>query len=74
MILPIYTVIEKIDYRIIEAAQDLGANSRNVFRKVIFPLSLPGVLSGITMSSTRTGNILGSSGFSVGKPTYELTG
>ena len=49
MILPIYTVIEKIDYRIIEAAQDLGANSRNVFRKVIFPLSLPGVLSGITM-------------------------
>ena len=49
MILPIYTVIEKIDYRIIEAAQDLGANSRQVFRKVIFPLSLPGVLSGITM-------------------------
>ena len=49
MILPIYTVIDKIDYRIIEAAQDLGANSGNVFRKVIFPLSLPGVLSGITM-------------------------
>ncbi len=49
MILPIYTVIEKIDFRIIEAAEDLGANSRQVFRKVIFPLSLPGVLSGITM-------------------------
>jgi len=49
MVLPIYTVIEKIDYRIIEAAQDLGANSRGVFRRVIFPLSLPGVLSGITM-------------------------
>lgn len=49
MILPIFTVIEKIDYRLIEAAQDLGASSRNVFRKVIFPLSLPGVLSGITM-------------------------
>ncbi|MEG1594405.1 MAG: ABC transporter permease, partial [Oscillibacter sp.] len=49
MILPIYTVIDKIDQRVIEAAQDLGANSRNVFRKVIFPLSLPGVLSGITM-------------------------
>jgi spermidine/putrescine transport system permease protein len=49
MILPIFTVIEKIDYRLIEAAQDLGANSRQVFRKVIFPLSLPGVLSGITM-------------------------
>lgn len=49
MVLPIYTVIEKIDFRIIEAAQDLGANSRQVFRKVVFPLSLPGVLSGITM-------------------------
>lgn len=49
MILPIYTVIEKIDYRLIEAAQDLGANSSQVFRKIIFPLSLPGVLSGITM-------------------------
>jgi spermidine/putrescine transport system permease protein len=49
MVLPIYTVIEKIDYHIIEAAQDLGANSRQVFRKVILPLSLPGVLSGITM-------------------------
>ncbi|MCI2056869.1 MAG: ABC transporter permease [Oscillibacter sp.] len=49
MVLPIYTVIDKIDYRVIEAAQDLGANTRQVFRKVIFPLSLPGVLSGITM-------------------------
>jgi spermidine/putrescine transport system permease protein len=49
MILPIFTVIEKIDYRLIEAAQDLGANSRSVFRRVVFPLSLPGVLSGITM-------------------------
>jgi len=49
MVLPIYTVIEKIDYRIIEAAQDLGANFRQVFQKVILPLSLPGVLSGITM-------------------------
>ncbi len=49
MILPIFTVIEKIDYRLIEAAQDLGASSRSVFRRVIFPLSLPGVLSGITM-------------------------
>jgi spermidine/putrescine transport system permease protein len=49
MVLPIYTVIEKIDFRLIEAAQDLGANSSQVFRKVIFPLSLPGVLSGITM-------------------------
>lgn len=49
MILPIYTVIEKIDPKVIEAAQDLGANSRQVFRKVVLPLSLSGVLSGITM-------------------------
>jgi len=49
MILPIYSVLVKIDYNLIEAAQDLGANGTIVFRKVIFPLSLPGVLSGITM-------------------------
>ena len=49
MVLPIFTVIEKIDHRLIEAAQDLGANNAMVFRKIIFPLSLPGVLSGITM-------------------------
>lgn len=49
MILPIFTVIQKIDRPVIEAAQDLGGNSLIVFRRVIFPLSLPGVLSGITM-------------------------
>ena len=49
MILPIYSVIVKIDRSLIEAAQDLGAGSASVFRKVIFPLSLPGILSGITM-------------------------
>lgn len=49
MILPIYTVIDKIDPKVIEAAQDLGANTANVFRRVIFPLSIPGVISGITM-------------------------
>ena len=49
MILPIFTVIEKIDPRLIEAAQDLGANSAVVFRRLIFPLSIPGILSGITM-------------------------
>ena len=49
MILPIYSVIEKLDTSLLEAARDLGANSVGVFRKVIFPLSLPGVLSGITM-------------------------
>ena len=49
MILPIYSVIVKLDGSLIEAARDLGADSPRVFRKVIFPLSLPGVLSGVTM-------------------------
>ncbi len=49
MILPIYSVILKLDNSLVEAARDLGANSFNVFRRVILPLSLPGVLSGITM-------------------------
>ena len=49
MILPIYSVIVKLDHSLIEAARDLGANGLNVFRRVILPLSLPGVLSGITM-------------------------
>lgn len=49
MILPIHSVIIKIDPFVIEAAQDLGASSGTVFRKVIFPLSLSGVISGITM-------------------------
>ena len=49
MILPIYSVIVKLDRNLIEAARDLGANSVQVFRRVILPLSLPGVLSGLTM-------------------------
>ena len=49
MILPIYSVIVKLDRSLIEAARDLGANTLQVFRRVILPLSLPGVLSGITM-------------------------
>lgn len=49
MILPIHSVVSKLDYSIIEAAEDLGASKVNVFRKVIFPLSLPGISSGITM-------------------------
>ena len=49
MILPIYTVMTKIDRGIIHAAQDLGANTFKVFTKVIIPLSIPGVISGITM-------------------------
>ncbi len=49
MVLPIYNVLIKIDGKLIEAAQDLGAPSRTIFRRVIFPLSMPGVVSGITM-------------------------
>ena len=49
MILPIYSVIIKLDGSLLEAARDLGASSMTVFRRVILPLSLPGVISGITM-------------------------
>ena len=49
MILPIYSVLTKMDDSLIEAAQDLGSGKAQVIRKVIMPLSLPGVLSGITM-------------------------
>ena len=49
MVLPVYTSLTRMDRRIIEAAQDLGASPRHVFLRVVFPLSLPGVISGITM-------------------------
>ena len=49
MIMPLYTVIMKIDRRLIEAAQDLGCNGFTVFRRVILPLSAPGIISGFTM-------------------------
>ena len=49
MILPIHTILSKMDQDLINAAKDLGANNLQVFTKVIFPLSLPGVISGITM-------------------------
>ena len=49
MIMPLYTVIMKIDRRLIEAASDLGGTPSQVFTKVILPLSGPGILSGLTM-------------------------
>jgi len=49
MILPLYSTIVKIDSRLIEAAEDLGCNGVQVFGRVILPLSIPGILSGITM-------------------------
>ena len=49
MILPLYTIMIKIDDDVIEAAQDLGCNTVNVFAKVLLPLSVPGISTGITM-------------------------
>ncbi len=49
MILPIYSVLSKMDNSLLEAAQDLGSNRFHTFRQVILPMSLPGMLSGITM-------------------------
>lgn len=49
MVLPIYNVLSKIDSNVIHAARDLGANSLQTFIKITFPLSIPGVISGITM-------------------------
>ncbi len=49
MILPIYSILAKMDDKLLEAAKDLGCNKFSVLKRVIFPLSLPGVISGITM-------------------------
>ncbi len=49
MILPLYAIIVKIDGRLIEAAEDLGCTPTQVFSRVVLPLSMPGILSGITM-------------------------
>lgn len=49
MVLPIYNALTKIDPNVVNAARDLGAGSFQTFLRIIFPLSLPGVISGITM-------------------------
>lgn len=49
MVLPIYSIMSKLDNRLVEAAQDLGCNSFSVLKKIILPLSMPGIVSGITM-------------------------
>ncbi|MCL1935121.1 MAG: ABC transporter permease [Defluviitaleaceae bacterium] len=69
MIFPIYSSLSKIDYKIVEGAQDLGANSFYVMLKIIFPLSLPGIASGLTMvfmpavATFLVSNILGGGGY-----------
>ncbi|MDK7377413.1 ABC transporter permease [Peptoniphilus harei] len=69
MVLPIYTVLLKMDKKLIEAAKDLGANDLKVFMKVILPLSLPGIYTGITMvfipaiSTFVVPNLLGGNNF-----------
>ncbi len=49
MVLPIYSILAKLDVKLLEAARDLGCGSISVLRRVVFPLSMPGVISGITM-------------------------
>ena len=49
MILPIHSCLKKMDERVIEAAEDLGANNIQVFCRVTLPLSIPGIISGVTM-------------------------
>lgn len=71
MVLPIYTVLTKIDYQLVEAAEDLGANKKTVFQKIILPLSIPGVISGILMvfmpavSTFVISNLLGGGQFNL---------
>ena len=49
MVLPIHSVINKLDHRLIEAASDLGCNNFRVLTRVILPMSVPGIISGVTM-------------------------
>ena len=49
MVLPIYSVLKKMDLSVVEAAEDLGANPLRVITRVVLPMSIPGIVSGITM-------------------------
>ena len=49
MILPIFSILNKSDYSLVEASYDLGASKLQTFLRVVFPMSLPGVITGITM-------------------------
>ena len=58
MVLPLYSVLTKIDESVIEAAQDLGASDSKVFLKVVVPMSMPGVISGVTMVFVLIGDLI----------------
>jgi spermidine/putrescine transport system permease protein len=68
MVLPVYVALERIDPRVVEAARDLYADPATAFRKVIFPLALPGVFAGVIMTFVPVSSdyvnsaVLGSSG------------
>ena len=49
MILPLYTTLSKLDKNLIEAASDLGANNMQTFTRIVLPLSVPGIVSGVSM-------------------------
>jgi len=49
MIIPLYTILSKIDKSVLEASSDLGANGWNKFRRIILPLSMPGIITGVTL-------------------------
>jgi ABC-type spermidine/putrescine transport system, permease component I len=74
MILPLNTTLSGIDKSYIEAAQDLGADNMTVLIKTIFPLSLPGIISGITMVFIPTISTFAISGFLSGSATIQLFG
>lgn len=73
MVLPIYTILSKIDYKLVEASIDLGASKNQTFRKVILPLSLPGILSGITIVFLSTATTIVISKY-LGEGKYVLIG
>ncbi len=73
MILPIYTILSKLDHKLIEASTDLGASKSQSFRKVILPLSLPGVMSGVTIVFLSTATTIVISKY-LGAGKYTLIG
>jgi putative spermidine/putrescine transport system permease protein len=80
MILPIQAALERVPNDYVEAAADLGATSRQTFRDIIFPLSLPGVIAGsiftfsLTLGDYIVPQIVGNSRAMIGQAVYTLQG